>query len=146
MAKRIIMKEPNEILRTKSKPVTEFSASLHELLEDLRDTLKANHGVGIAAVQVGMLYRVALVETSDGILELINPVLLESKNDKNGEEGCLSVPGRGSVRRAQHIVIKAQDRHGEFFTRTFTGREAVCALHELDHINGILFTDHLDDF
>lgn len=146
MAKRRIIKEPNEILRKRSKEVTEFSTALSELLDDMHDTLKSSNGVGIAAVQVGVLYRAVLVETSDGVLELINPVIEEQqKTYKSGEEGCLSVPNvRGNVKRSQRVVVKAQSRTGEFFTRSFTGREAVCVLHELDHLDGILFTDRME--
>lgn len=145
MAKRIIVKEPSEVLRKKSKVVTDFSASLHELLDDMHDTLKSSNGVGIAAVQVGVLYRAILVETREGIMEIINPVIESQKTYKSGDEGCLSVPNaRGNVKRAQRVVVRFQNRTGEFVTRIFTGREAVCVLHEIDHLDGILFTDRVE--
>jgi len=143
MAKLTIVKEPNEILRKRSKEVTEFGARLHQLLDDLRDTMISATGVGIAAVQVGILYRVCLVNTDEsGIVELVNPVITKVKGKNVGEEGCLSVPGKHDlVMRPTQVSVRAQDRNGKVFTREFVGREAVCVCHELDHMDGVLFMD-----
>lgn len=143
MARLNIIKEPNEVLRKKSKEVTEFGARLHQLLDDMRETMVKAAGVGIAAVQVGILYRACLVDTdSSGIIELINPVFLNQVGMHEGEEGCLSVDGqRGVVARPSRVTVRAQDRWGKFFDHEFFGRDAVCACHEIDHLDGILFTD-----
>ena len=140
-----IIKEPDETLRKRSKDVTEFNPRLHQLLDDMRETMLAAPGVGIAAVQVGVLYRACLVETKDGIVELVNPVIVSaSPETKDDEEGCLSVADRrGTVSRPQHVTVSARDRNGMHFTREFSGREAVCACHELDHLDGVLFIDKL---
>jgi len=145
MAKRTIIKEPNEVLRKRSKEVTEFGARLHQLLDDMRDTMYATAGVGIAAVQVGILFRACLVTTDDkGIIELVNPVLIKAMGKKSGEEGCLSVPNHhGMIIRPTKVTVRAQDRNGEYFEHTFEGRGAVCVCHELDHLDGVLFIDRL---
>jgi len=141
MAKLNIIKEPNEILRKRSKEVTEFGARLHQLLDDMRDTMHAA-GIGIAAVQVGILYRACLVDTEGGIVELVNPAILKATGEKVGDECCLSVEGRrGDVKRTTHVTVRAQDRNGKFFEREFTSRDAVCVCHEIDHLDGVLFTD-----
>lgn len=143
MAKLNIIKEPNDVLKKKSKEVTEFSARLHQLLDDMRETMVKAAGIGIAAVQVGILYRACLVDTdSTGIVELINPVFLNQVGMHEGEEGCLSVDGRrGLVARPLRVTVRAQDRSGKFFDHEFYGRDAVCACHEIDHLDGILFTE-----
>ena len=143
MAKLNVVKDPNPILRKRSKDVTDFGVRLHQLLDDMHDTMRANPAVGIAAVQVGILWRVCLVDTDgDGIVELVNPSLLKSSGKKIGDEGCLSVEGRrGNVARAQRVTVRARDRNGKFFEREFYGRDAVVVCHELDHLDGILFTD-----
>lgn len=137
-----VITEPNEILRKRSKEVTDFSARLCELLDDMAETMNVYGGVGIAAVQVGVLWRACLVDTDDGICELINPVILASKKPKHSDEGCLSVPNEHrSILRPQEVTVKAQGRSGKCFERMFFGREAVCACHEIDHLDGILFID-----
>jgi peptide deformylase len=143
MAKLNIIKEPNETLRKRSKEVTEFGARLHQLLDDMRDTMISASGVGIAAVQVGILYRACLVDAQDGgIVELVNPVIVKVTGEKIGEEGCLSVPGfNGMVRRPLKVTVRAQDRNGKSFEHKFEGRSAVCVCHELDHLDGVLFVD-----
>jgi peptide deformylase len=143
MAKLQIITEPNDFLRRRSKPVTDFGPRLHVLLGDMRDTMTAAAGVGIAAVQVGALYRAALVETAaDGIVELINPEIVESANPKVNDEACLSVPrGRGNVMRPQYVRVASVDRNGNPQMHEFKGREAVCACHEIDHMDGVLFID-----
>ena len=146
MAKLKIITEPDEILRKRSKEVTEFGARLHQLLDDLHDTLRGAAGVGIAAVQVGVLYRACLVDTeTKGVIELVNPSVLRAAGRKVGDEGCLSVIGRrGMVARPTQVTVHAQDRFGEYITYEFFGRDAVCVSHELDHLDGVLFIDRLE--
>jgi len=142
MAKLKIITEPNEILRKRSKEVTDFGARLGELLDDMADTMRDYNGVGIAAVQVGVLWRACIVETGDGLCELVNPKIISQNNLKGGSEGCLSVPKEhADVLRPQEVTVTFFDRSGQAQTREFRGREAVCVCHELDHLDGILFTD-----
>ena len=137
-----IVNHPDELLRKRSKEVVEFNARLHELLDDMLQTMDAVGGVGIAAVQVGVLWRVCIVETAKGVIEFINPVIVNSSKPMKGEEACLSVPNTsGMVERPQKVTVKAQDRNGKFFERVFTGRDAVCVCHEIDHLDGVLYTD-----
>jgi len=140
-----IVKEPDELLRKRSKEVTEFNSRLNQLLDDMRETMVAAPGVGIAAVQVGTLYRACLVESKEhGVVELINAVITKSDDFKEFQVGCLSVPGRRGVVIYPHkVTVRAQDRNGKEFTMDFTERDAVCACHELDHFDGVLFVDKL---
>ena len=135
-----------EFLRQKSKPVTEFNARLHTMLDDMADTMLSARGIGIAAPQIGVLWRVCLVVTSDGVLELINPEIITNSRNKSGEEKCLSIPGKDGLvtvlmKRPTRLLIKAQDRFGNFFERELKGLPAVCAGHEIDHLDGVLIID-----
>ena len=145
MANLLIITEPNEVLRKRSKEVVEFGPRLHEILDDMTETMREHNGAGIAAVQVGVLWRACVVDTSHGACELVNPVITDTKKPKKGEEGCLSIPAmHGSVLRPQEITVKARDRYGKIFERTFLGREAVCVCHEVDHLDGVLLLQRLD--
>ena len=123
MALRNILKEGDETLTKRCRPVTEFNARLHELLDDMAETMTEAQGVGLAAPQVGILRRAVIVlETNvaegedDYIIELINPEIVESEGEQDGPEGCLSVPGvYGMVKRPERVVVRAQDRKGELF-------------------------------
>ena len=146
MARLTIITEPDPLLRKTSKPVTEFSARLHELLDDMSETM--NHhgqGIGIAAVQVGVLYRAAILLTDQyKQIEIINPTIVSATRNKSGSEGCLSTPGvYGRVKRPQMLTLKFLDRHGKENTIDLYGRDAVVASHEIDHMDGILFTDRM---
>lgn len=140
-----IVDKPEELafLRKISKPVDEFNARLGELLDDMKDTMKKADGAGLSAVQVGILKRVFIILSKDGVVEFINPQIIESSGEcPIMEEGCLSIPGRyGRVKRPNKVVIKAQDRFGNEFIKTFTGFEAKAVAHENDHLDGILYTD-----
>lgn len=140
-----IVDKPEELafLRKISKPVDEFNARLGELLDDMKDTMKKADGAGLSAVQVGILKRVFIILSKDGVVEFINPQILEASGEcPIMEEGCLSIPGRyGRVKRPNKVVIKAQDRFGNEFIKTFTGFEAKAVAHENDHLDGILYTD-----
>ena len=127
------------------KPVVNFNSRLWKLLDDMRETLIESNGVGLAAPQVGILRRVVLVDTGDEILELVNPSLLETDGEQIGAEGCLSVPGKfGLVKRPMWAKVVAQDRNGNWFEAEGEEIVARCFCHELDHLDGIVFTEVMD--
>lgn len=148
MAIRNILTKEQPGLYKKCRPVTEFNARLHQLLDDMAETLDEADGVGLAAPQVGILRRAVIVlETNVGedeepyIIELINPEIIASSGSQEGAEGCLSVPGEyGIVERPLNVTVRAQDRDGEWFEVEGTGLTARCFCHELDHLDGIVFT------
>lgn len=134
----------DDVLRKKSKPVKEFDEKLWELLDDMKETMHSNGGVGIAAVQVGVLRRVIIVEPNNMFIELINPEIISEEGKDVEEEGCLSVGKiRGLVPRPIKITVKAKDRYGYDFTLTGEKYLARVLCHEIDHLNGILFTDKM---
>ena len=148
MATRNIVTKEEPLLYKKSRPVKSFDARLHQLLDDMAETLFASGGVGLAAPQVGVLRRAVLViETNvpegedEQLIELINPEIIESSGEQYGAEGCLSFPDEyGLVRRPMDVTVRAQDRNGEFFTVSGTGLTARCFCHEIDHLDGVVFT------
>ncbi len=147
MALRKILTDKEPALHKVCKPVTDFDKKLHILLDDMRDTLIDSNGVGLAAPQVGILRRVVLVDTGEEILELINPELLETSGEQEGAEGCLSVPGKyGWVKRPYYATVRAQDRDGNWFEAQGEELIARCFCHELDHLDGILYTQVMDRF
>jgi len=132
-----------DFLHKKSKPVTVFDARLHALINDMRDTLADAEGAGIAAVQVGVLWRVCLVMTPNGVVEFVNPEILSQRNPKTGKEMCLSLPQVcHRVFRPQLVTVVAKDRNGNDFTIDLEKIGAVCVCHEIDHMDGIVITDH----
>lgn len=145
MAKRSIIKIGDPLLRLKSKPVFDFDERLVMLLGDMRETMIAEKGVGIAAVQVGVLRRACIVsEDGETFYEFINPVIIKSSGKQTSYEGCLSVPGQnGDVQRPKKMLIRAYSRDGEPFEIEAGGYLAVICSHEFDHMDGILFTDKL---
>ncbi|MCR5664411.1 MAG: peptide deformylase [Oscillospiraceae bacterium] len=152
MALRNILTKEEPALYKKCRPVTAFNERLHQLLDDMAETLAQANGVGLAAPQVGVLRRAVLVlETNvpegedEYIIELINPVIVESSGEQEGAEGCLSVPGEyGLVKRPMNVRVRAQDRFGEWFEVEGTGLTARCFCHELDHLDGVIFTSHCE--
>ena len=145
MRKILTDKEPS--LHKVCKSVTKFDWRLHKLLDDMAETLEEANGVGLAAPQVGILRRVVIVDTGDGILELVNPTLVETSGEQTGPEGCLSVPGRyGLVTRPNFAKVSAQDRDGNWFEAEGEELIARCFCHELDHLDGILYTQVMDRF
>jgi peptide deformylase (EC 3.5.1.88) len=148
MARRNILTKEQPGLYKKCRPVTEFNSRLHQLLDDMADTLSQENGVGLAAPQVGVLRRAVIVlETNvpegeeEYLIELVNPEIIESEGEQFGAEGCLSVPGEyGMVRRPMNVRVRAQDRDGNFFEVEGTGLTARCFCHEIDHLDGIVFT------
>ena len=148
MALRNILTEGDPTLNKTSRPVVKFDNRLHVLLDDMAETLNTSNGVGLAAPQVGVLRRVVLVvetnvpEGEEGfIIELINPEIISAEGEQRGSEGCLSVPDQfGIVTRPEKVTVRAQDRYGNWFEREGEGLTARCFCHEIDHLNGILFT------
>lgn len=142
MAIRKIVTSEDPILRKTSRMVEKFDEKLCALLDDMNDTLKKAEGAGLAAVQVGILRRVVLVDVGDGLLELINPEIIETNGEIEDTEGCLSVPGEwGLVKRPEYVKIKAQDRRGVWRRYEGTGLKARCFCHEIDHLDGVIYTD-----
>lgn len=146
MALRQIVKFGEDILRKKSRPVTNFDERLWTLLDDMAETMKSKDGAGLAAVQVGVLRRVVVIDVRDehGLIELINPEIVSEEGTQCGGEGCLSAPNVWEeVERPNVVTVKAQDRHGKEFTLTGKALLARAFCHEIDHLDGILFTDHV---
>ena len=147
MALRKIVLQGEPCLTKVCRPVTEFNGRLHTLLDDLKDTLLDSGGVGLAAPQVGILRRVVIVDTGEEILELVNPELVETSGEQCGAEGCLSVPGKyGLVKRPNYAKVRAQDRNGEWFEAEGEELIARCFCHELDHLDGIVYTEVMERF
>ena len=148
MALREIVKEGYESLSKISKPVTSFDPRLELLIKDMKDTLVDADGLGLAAPQIGVLRRViVIVDGENGLAALVNPEITASCGTQNANEGCLSVPGVwGRTERPAEVTVKAQDSKGEWFEMTRTGITAVCLCHEIDHLNGILFREHVIEY
>ena len=148
MALRKILTDKEPALHKVCKPVTDFDAKLHKLLDDMTDTLIESGGVGLAAPQVGILRRVFLVDVGaedNEIVEFINPEIIETDGEQVGPEGCLSVPGKyGLVKRPYYAKVRAQDRNGEWFEAE--GEELIgrCFCHENDHLDGIIYTEVME--
>ena len=144
MALRTILTDEDPALHKVCHPVTQFDKRLHDLLDDLKETLAHANGAGLAAPQVGILRRaVIVVDGDDQMLELVNPEIIAQEGEQEGFEGCLSVPGRwGMVKRPMKVRVRAQDRNGNFFE--VEGEEIVarCFCHETEHLDGHLFTEH----
>lgn len=144
--RRIVTKEDN-ILHVVCKPVEVFDEKLAQLLDDMHETLEKAQGLGLAAPQVGIRRRVALVDTGEEILEFINPVILKTSGKQRDIEGCLSCPDEwGYVVRPNKCKVRAQDRNGEFYEVTLTELACRCACHEIDHLDGHLFLELVDEF
>ena len=142
MAIRTIRKDGDEILRKISRKVEVIDDRILTLLDDMKDTMKKAEGVGLAAPQVGVLRRVVVIDIGEGLIELINPVIVYESGEQFEMEGCLSIPGiKGKVKRPEKVIVRAQNRKGETFEMTGTELLAIAFCHEIDHLNGILFTD-----
>ena len=147
MGIRRILTDREPALHKTCKPVVNFDARLHKLLDDMRETLVDSGGVGLAAPQVGILRRVVLVDNGEEILELVNPTLVETDGEQVGAEGCLSVPGKyGLVKRPYYAKVRAQDRFGEWYEAEGEELTARCFCHELDHLDGIIYTEVMDRY
>ena len=143
MAKLNIVKMCDDILRKTCRPVDAITPRVLTLLDDMVETMRAANGVGLAAPQVGILRRIVVIEVEPGeVIELINPKIIAFSGEQDGQEGCLSIPGRwGMVKRPMHVTVRALNRKGEEFE--ITGHEllARCFCHELDHLDGTLYID-----
>ena len=142
MAIRNVVLKEDELLRKHSRAVEVFDKKLWQLLDDMAETMYENEGVGLAAPQAGILRRVVVVDVGNGLIELINPEIVESSGEQKDYEGCLSCPGdRAIVKRPNFVTVKAQDRKGKSFTIKGEELLARAFCHEIDHLNGILFLD-----
>ena len=146
MVIRRILTAEEPILRERAKKVTQFDASLHRLLDDMLDTMRDAPGIGLAANQVGVPLQVAVIELEDRITELINPQIVKASGEIVDWEGCLSIPGFvAEVKRAAKVTVKARDRYGKEFRVKGEELFARALQHEIDHLNGVLFTDRVTD-
>ena len=147
MGIRKILTDKDPALHKVCKPVVSFDRKLHKLLDDMAETMDDANGVGLAAPQVGILRRVVVVDTGEGILELVNPELIETDGEQEGAEGCLSVPGKyGLVKRPYTAKVRAQDRDGNWFEVEGEELIARCFCHELDHLDGIVYTQVMERY
>lgn len=142
MAIRKIVTLGDDVLRKTSRPVVKFDEKLWQLLDDMKDTMDKAEGVGLAAVQVGVLRRVVVIDVGDGLMELINPEIIEVSGEQEGQEGCLSLPGRfGIVKRPNYVKLRAQNRKGQWRLYEGTELKARAFCHELEHLDGKLYID-----
>ncbi|MFC5773842.1 peptide deformylase [Ectobacillus antri] len=143
-----IIKHPNAVLETPCDRVLDFDKKLVKLLQDMYDTMVAADGVGLAAPQVGISKQIAIVEADDnGRIDLINPVILEARGEQIGPEGCLSFPDLyGDVPRAEYVKVRAQNKRGKIFVLEARGFLARAIQHEIDHLNGVLFTSKVTKY
>ena len=144
MALLKIVKESDdlEFLRRKSAEVKEITPRITSLLDDMIETMRNANGCGLAAVQVGVLRRIVVIETEEGLFELINPVIIRKTGEQEGMEGCLSLPGKwGITKRPQCVTVRALDREGNEFELTGYDLLAKAICHEVDHLDGVIYTD-----
>ncbi len=147
MAIREIRKAPDDILNKKSREITVFDERLFTLLDDMADTMYEANGVGLAAVQVGVLKRACVIDVGDGLIELINPVIVEESGTQSGTEGCLSFPGKwGIVTRPNYVTVEAFDRKGNKVKYSGEGLLARALCHETEHLDGNTFVQKAERF
>ena len=140
MAIREIVKNPDPLLLKKSRPVEKFDDKLSQLIDDMFDTLYQMDGVGLAAPQIGILRRICVIDVGDGVIELVNPEIIETAGTQDGAEGCLSFPGEyGMVERPNYVKVRAQDRNGNWYEIDGEELLARAFCHEIDHLNGVVF-------
>ncbi len=144
MAIRNILNDKEPTLHKVCRPVTEFNERLWQLLDDMVETMHQADGVGLAAPQVGILRRLFVMDVGDGVVEAINPEIVSQKGTQEEVEGCLSCPGEyGVTKRPKKVKLKAQDRYGKWFYLTGEDLIARCICHETDHLDGIIFKQHV---
>ena len=144
MAIRNIREDGDDVLRKVCKPVTKMTERLSQLIADMFDTMYEANGVGLAAPQVGILRRIFVIDIGDGKTEFINPKIEKTKGVQEGVEGCLSCPGEyGVTRRPMYVTVTAQNRYGDQFTVNAEGLYAKAICHENDHLDGVLFKEHV---
>ncbi|KIL35583.1 peptide deformylase [Gordoniibacillus kamchatkensis] len=147
MAEKTILPFGDPILRKTAKPVEAITPKIAKLLDDMADTLYAAEGrAGLAAPQIGILRRVIVMDCGGGLIELINPEIVETGGEQTGPEGCLSYPGyTGIVKRAKYVKLRTWNRAGETVALEASDYLARCIQHEIDHLNGVLYIDHIQD-
>lgn len=142
--RRIVKLGEDDVLRKHARKVDKFDRRLGILLDDLADTMYEADGAGLAAPQVGILKRAVVVDAGEGLIELVNPEILEAEGTQMCIEGCLSVPGRrGKVERPEKVRVHAQDRKGRHIELEAEGFLANAVCHEIDHLDGIMYTDKM---
>ena len=147
MGLRKILTDKEPSLHKVCRPVENFDRRLHKLLDDMVETMLDAGGVGLAAPQIGILRRIVIVDTGEEILELVNPTMVETSGEQEGAEGCLSGPGKyGLVNRPYYAKVRAQDRNGEWYEVEGEELIARCFCHELDHLDGIVYTEVMERF
>ncbi len=146
MAIRYVVQTGDPGLREKGKEVRAFNADLNNLLDDMKQTVRAESGAGLAAPQIGLPLRVVVIDVEEGYYELVNPVIVSTKGEQTGPEGCLSVKGKqGTVTRPMKVKAEYRDRSGKKHKLTADGFFARAVCHELDHLDGVLYTDKADE-
>lgn len=144
MAIRNIVTLGDDVLRKVCRTQLTFDSKLHTILDDMKDTMYKAEGVGLAAPQVGILRRFCIIDVGEGLIELINPVIIDKSGSQTDNEGCLSLPGKfNEVTRPMKVTVRAQDRNGDNFTVTGEGLLARALCHEIDHLDGILYIDRV---
>lgn len=145
MAVRIIKTQEDAVLRKKSRNVEKIDERIFQLLDDMAETMVKADGVGLAAPQVGVLKRVVIIDVGEGVIEMINPQIMEYDGEQLGDEGCLSVPGKfGKVRRPNRVKVSFINRHGNKVEMEDKGLFARAVFHEVDHLDGVLFIDKVE--
>jgi peptide deformylase len=147
LAERIIVRLGDPVLRERSKPVPTVTSHTEKILNDMAHTIYADKGrAGLSAIQIGIAKRLVVMDCGSGLIELINPEILESKGEQEGYEACLSIPGVvGVVNRAEYVKVRTLTRKGETVIMEADGFLARCIQHEMDHLDGILFIDYVDE-
>ncbi len=147
MAIRNIRKLGEDILRKKCRVVDTIDDKIITLLDDMIDTMQNADGVGLAAPQVGILKRIAVIDIGEGVIELINPEIVKTEGKETNVEGCLSVPGKwGTVERPQKVTVRATGRDGKEYEITGEGLLARALCHEIDHLDGVVFVDKVEEY
>lgn len=146
MSQRFVVQVGDPVLRGKCAEVRSFNSELAVLLDDMKETVRAENGAGLAAPQVGVALRVVVIDVDDGFYEMVNPVIVSQKGEQSGPEGCLSVKGKqGTVKRPYKVKAEYRDRYGKKHKITAEGFFARAVCHELDHLDGVLYIDKADE-
>lgn len=146
MAVKFVVQTGEPVLRQKCAEVKSFNSNLWQILADMKDTVRAESGAGLAGPQIGLAQRIVVIDVDEGFYELINPVIVSEKGEQIGPEGCLSVKGKqGTVRRPYKVKAEYRDRYGKKHKLTAEGFFARAVCHELDHLDGILYTDKAEE-
>ena len=146
MARRYVVQTGEPVLREKCAEVKNFNYEISALLDDMKETVRAEHGAGLAAPQIGLAIRAVVIDVDEGYYEMLNPVIISVKGEQTGAEGCLSVKGKqGTVTRPYKVKAEYRDRYGKKHKLTAEGFFARAACHELDHLDGILYTDRASE-